>query len=146
MLIEWHLLFLFFASIPISGTRMVEGNLWRQNRTSSRKLCCLPLILFSGWQYLHGIHGNNNKCYDFIWHRYGNQPTKRNVNFYQVLHQQTYVAPYNEKEKKCINCLPCHSFHFSSWLVSYFKILPLPLFLTSNSAHCLFYNNYRIVY
>lgn len=88
MLIEWHF-FSFFASIPISGTRMVEGNLWRQNRTSSRKLCCLPLILFSGWQYLHGIHGNNNKCYDFIWHRYGNHPTKWNVNFYQVLHQQT---------------------------------------------------------
>lgn len=59
MLIEWLFFFFFLASIPISGTRMVEGNLWRQNRTSSRKLCCLPLILFSGWQYLHGIHGNN---------------------------------------------------------------------------------------
>lgn len=131
MLIESHLFyFLFFVSVPISGTRMVESNLWRQNRTSSRKLCCLPLILFSGWQYLHGIHGNNNKHYDFIWHRYGNQPTKWKVNFYQISTPADYVAPYKWKRKKCLNCLPCHFFFIFYFLTVYFKIF-LPLFFSN---------------
>lgn len=46
------------ASVPFCGTRVVEGDVRRQNRTSPRKLCCLPLTLLSGRLYLHGIHGN----------------------------------------------------------------------------------------
>lgn len=69
-------LFLPLTSTPISGARVAEGDLWRQNRTSPWKLCCLPLIVLVDGSIFMVSMVTHNKCYDFIWHRYGGPATK----------------------------------------------------------------------
>lgn len=57
----------FLNSISICGTRMAKSNIWRQNRTCSRKLCCLSLVIVMDSSFFMVSMVTSNKHCDFFF-------------------------------------------------------------------------------